>query len=297
MGETGGVACGRKNGETGLNARAVPVTSELLLSGLRKSMFMAITLLILGLLGGFLSGLLGVGGAIVMIPLLLAVPPLVKAGGLPVKTIAGLSMLQALASSISGVLVHHKNNFVDRNLLLYVGIPTGLCSFVGACLSKYMADRLILLFFGVMVLAAFVLLLKKQANDLPLSSGGMPFSRGAGALIGGIVGFISGAAGAGGGFVLIPLMVSVLKIPVKVAVGTSMGIVFLVAVMGSIGKILSLQVSVALVLPLLVGAVPGARLGAMCSKSLSPGTLQRLLLAVVLFSLLKVGWSIFFGGH
>ena len=74
-----------------------------------------ITLLFLGLGGGFLSGLLGLGGAIFMIPLLLYVPPLLGVGQLDMKQVAAVSMVQVLSASLSGVIVHHKNRFVSKS--------------------------------------------------------------------------------------------------------------------------------------------------------------------------------------
>ena len=61
-----------------------------------------ITLFILGFCGAFVSGLVGVGGAIVMIPLLYYVPPLLGAGELPIQQVAGLSMTQVVAAAQIG---------------------------------------------------------------------------------------------------------------------------------------------------------------------------------------------------
>jgi uncharacterized protein len=258
---------------------------------------MIVTLFFLGLLGGFLSGLLGVGGAVIMIPMMLAVPPLVGAGTLTMKEVAGLSMVQVLVSSMSGILIHKKNNFVNGRVLLSVGIPMGLCALGGAYFSKYLENRTLLIFFGFLVLIAFVmLLLKKEKNVLP----GEPveefkFRLIPSLLIGAFVGFMSGAVGAGGGFILIPLMVTVLRVPLKVTVGTSLGIVFIGALTGSIGKILSMQVAPAMILPLILGSIPAAQLGARCSKALKPETVRWLLLAIVLASAVKVWWEIFAG--
>ncbi|QHI68569.1 sulfite exporter TauE/SafE family protein [Tichowtungia aerotolerans] len=256
---------------------------------------MIVTLFILGLCGGFLSGLLGVGGAVIMIPLMLTVPPLVGAGELTMKEVAGLSMVQVLVSSISGMIIHKKNNFVNGRVLLSVGIPMGLCALSGAYFSKYLENRTLLIFFGFLVLVAFLmLLLKKEKNEEP----GEPveefkFRLIPSLLIGAFVGFMSGAVGAGGGFILIPLMVTVLRVPLKVTVGTSLGIVFLGALTGSIGKLASAQVGLVMIVPLILGSIPAAQLGAKCSKALKPTTVRHLLLAIVFASTVKVWWQIF----
>ena len=74
------------------------------------------TLVALGFGGGFLSGLLGLGGAIFMIPLLLYVPPLLGVGQLDMKQVAAVSMVQVLSASLSGLIVHNKNRFVSKSL-------------------------------------------------------------------------------------------------------------------------------------------------------------------------------------
>jgi hypothetical protein len=257
---------------------------------------MSITLFVLGLLGGFLSGLLGLGGAVVMIPLMLAVPPLVGAGQLTMKAVAGLSMLQVLASSVSGIIIHRKHNFVNGRVLLYIGIPMGLCSLGGSYLSKHMENRTLLILFGGLVLASFIMLLTNRSHkktDLPADD--FKFRPFTGLLIGALVGLISGAVGAGGGFILIPLMITVLRIPLKIAVGTSLGIVFIGALMGSVGKLLALQVSVATAIPLILGSIPAAQIGAKYSKALKPGTIHRILLVVIFISLVKTGLEILRG--
>jgi uncharacterized membrane protein YfcA len=256
---------------------------------------MVLTLLILGLLGGFLSGLLGLGGAVVMIPLMLSVPPLVGAGHLTMKEVAGLSMLQVLASSVSGILIHHKNNFVNGKVLLSIGIPMGLGALSGAYLSKYMESRTLLICFGLLICVAFVMLLIHRPKPADVPPEEFKFRLVPSVLIGAFVGFVSGAVGAGGGFILIPLMITVLRVPLKVTVGTSLGIVFIGALTGSLGKLLSLQVNFTAAVPLILGSVPAARLGAKCSKAMKPCTIHRILLAVVFASLVKIWWAVFSG--
>ena len=258
---------------------------------------MTITLFILGLLGGFLSGLLGLGGAVVMIPLMLSIPPLVGAGRLTMKEVAGLSMLQVLASSVSGILIHRKNNYVNGKVLLSVGIPMGLCALGGSWASKYMEDRTLMVFFGLLVVVAFVLLLTRKQDHQEVPAEAFEFRLFPCVLIGVFVGFVSGAVGAGGGFILIPLMIIVLRVPLKVTVGTSLGIVFIGALTGSIGKLISLQVSIATALPLILGSIPAAQLGAKCSKAMPSRVIHRVLLVVVFASMVKVWWTVFSSGQ
>ena len=82
---------------------------------------LSLVLFALAFCGAFLSGLVGVGGAIVMIPLLYYVPPLLGAGELTIKEVAGLSMTQVLAAAVVGTWSHGRHAFVHRRLALVGG--------------------------------------------------------------------------------------------------------------------------------------------------------------------------------
>ncbi|MBD3346976.1 MAG: TSUP family transporter [Chitinivibrionales bacterium] len=255
---------------------------------------MIATLFFISIIGGFLSGLLGLGGAVVMIPLMLTVPPLVGAGQLTMKTIAGLSMVQVLAASLSGIMVHGKNRFIHTKILLYIGIPMGIFALGGSYLSKYMTNRPVMILFGILVVVAFFLLLFKkndQENGASLDQVDFnPFlSFGAGAF----VGTCSGIVGAGGGFILVPIMITLLKVPVKITVGTSLGVVFIGALFGALGKIITFQVDFILVLPVILGSIMAAQIGARISKIASPKTIKYLLLLVIILSIIQVWLKIF----
>jgi uncharacterized membrane protein YfcA len=73
---------------------------------------------ILGLISGFLSGLLGIGGGIVMAPLLLYMPPLFGMETLTMQAVAGLTIVQGLLGCMAGLFIHKKFDFVSKELSL-----------------------------------------------------------------------------------------------------------------------------------------------------------------------------------
>ena len=97
---------------------------------------MALTLFGLGLIGAFASGLVGVGGAIVMIPLLLYVPPLLSVGAFDIKIVAGLTMTQVLAAAVVGAWSHGRHALVHRALAWTGGPAMAAGSLVGAVASR-----------------------------------------------------------------------------------------------------------------------------------------------------------------
>jgi len=80
-----------------------------------------LTLAALGFAGALVSGLVGIGGAIVMIPLLFYVPPLLAVGSLDIKLVAGVTMAQVVAASAMGAWTHGRGAMVHRRLALWGG--------------------------------------------------------------------------------------------------------------------------------------------------------------------------------
>src|SRR6202171_5752071 len=83
-----------------------------------------------------LSGLLGIGGGIVLTPVLLYAPGLVGAPALSVKIITGLAVVQAIAGSVLGAARHRAYGNVSTRLVLLMGPPAAIASLIGAFLSR-----------------------------------------------------------------------------------------------------------------------------------------------------------------
>jgi len=253
---------------------------------------MMVTIFFLSLFGGLCSGVLGVGGAVVLIPLMYSVPPLVGAGALTMNQVAGLTMIPVLASAITGWIAHRKGGFTHTRTIFFIGIPLGVCSLLGAVFSRFMPGDALTLVFGVVVLVALLLLLQSadaraKGND---DAARFHFHPGRFILTGGIVGLASGILGAGGGFVLIPAMIRILKLPVRMAVGSSLGIIFIGALAGSVGKIVTLQVEWIYVPSLLLGAIPASLIGSRLSHRLPAAHLRTMLMVLIGVILIKT-WA------
>ncbi len=253
---------------------------------------MTLTLFILSFVGGFFSGLLGVGGAVVLIPLMLYVPPLVGVGQLTMHQVSGVTMIQVLAATIFGFLAHRSGGFSHTKTILAVGIPMGIFSLLGAAVSQTMHGNLILLVFGCLVVCAFVMLLKKAPAELDIESNDVDFKPLLFMTVGCAVGFAAGIVGAGGGFILIPLMIRILKIPIRVIIGSSLGILFLGALAGAVGKSMTMQVPWPYLTPVIAGSIPAALIGARISRAIPTFAIRYTLITVVFLTMLKTWWEI-----
>lgn len=88
-------------------------------------------------------------------------------------------------------------------------------------------------------------------------------------------------------------MVNLIKIPVKIAIGTSIGIIFISSLFGVLGKFLSMQIEYLYALPIIVGSIITAQFGAKVSKKTSPNVLKITLLFVILLSFIQVVLKIY----
>lgn len=239
---------------------------------------MTIVLLGVSSVAGFVSGLLGVGGAVILIPLLLSIPPLLGVGELDIHTVSGITMLQVFVTSAIGALIHRRSGNLHPEGVIAIGIPFAGCAFLGAVGSRYVDADVLLIIFGVLVVLPFAFFPPKSGGRArPEVDEFSPHRRGCIA-VGSSVGLVSGLLGTGGGFILVPMLVTLLKFPLKMAVGSSLGVVFIGVLLGAVGKIITQQVVWAYALPVILGSVPMVYLGTIVCRHISPRLLRYLFL-------------------
>jgi uncharacterized membrane protein YfcA len=248
-------------------------------------------LLLVGASVGFLSGMLGIGGGIIMFPLLLYVPPFLGLSGIDIKSITGLTMVQGFFSALTAMFYYHKNALVNKSLVITLGLSLFLSSLIGALVSKNVPDGPLLMVFGALAfIAAVMMLIPRSYLQDDLTEEKVAFHKPAAIVIGVVIGFSIGLVGQGGAFILIPMMLYVLKIPLRVALGSTLAIGLFSSSAGLVGKVVTGQVPYLLTLPLIIGAVPAARFGSIVGKKTNTRFLKWLLAAIIFATAVKV-WS------
>ncbi|PTK40147.1 sulfite exporter TauE/SafE family protein [Staphylococcus haemolyticus] len=157
-----------------------------------------IVMLVIGILGGFISGLVGIGGAIVIYPALLLLPPLF---GLPTYSAyiaSGLTSSQVFFSTLSGSLNAYKNKNFSRTLILNMGSGMVIGSMLGAILANLINVQFVNTVYIIIALLALILMFIKVTP----STSYIKFNRLLLITIGGIIGLVSGIVGAGGAFMI-----------------------------------------------------------------------------------------------
>jgi uncharacterized membrane protein YfcA len=253
----------------------------------------ALTLTLLGFVGAFIAGMLGVGGAIVMVPLLLYVPPLLGVRELDMKAVSGITMVQVLAAAASGVVAHHRMRAVHGELAGLGGLSMAAGSFVGALASRFLDERALLLVFALMATSALVVLLvPTETAGQPIFAEQVTIPRRRAVVVCVLVGLGAGLVGAGGAFLLVPLLIVAVGVPIRVTIGSSLAITAMSAVAGFAGKLITGQIAWGPALLVALGALPGAQLGALVSRRLSGARLRYVLMAIVLLTAIRVWWDV-----
>ena len=249
----------------------------------------------LGATAGFLSGLLGIGGGIVMAPLLLYSPPLFGLEPLTMRTVAGLTIVQGLAACISGALTHRRFHFVSRRLVLYMGASIFASAAVGGAAARFVSDQLLLAVFGVLAATAAVLMLIPVLQDSEQPEvRDLEFDRFRSVASATGVGLLGGLVGQGGSFILIPLMTSFVRVPTRIAIGSNLAIVLLSTAAAFLAKAVTGQIEWLLAAPLVLTVVPAAHYGSRISHRVPVVTLRRVLAVLIAVAAFRIWMSVGF---
>ncbi|AVM22547.1 sulfite exporter TauE/SafE family protein [Bacillus pumilus] len=247
-----------------------------------------ITLFIIGCIGSFLSGMVGIGGSVINYPMLLYIPPLVGVMALSAHEVSGIGAIQVLFSTLGGVLAYRKSGFLHRSLILYMGISILAGSLLGSYVSHFMPENGMNLIYGLLAIVAVILMLIPKKGQRAEAEGEVTFHKGLASGIAFVIGSISGVLGAGGAFILVPVMLSVLKIPVRMTIASSLAITFLSAIGASTGKILTGQVMLLPAVVLMLASLAAAPIGAKVGQKINAVYLQWALAVMITATAVKI---------
>ena len=226
---------------------------------------------------GVLSALFGVGGAVVSTPGIRAL------GATPFEGI-GSTLPSVLPSAISGTLRYHRDGFVRWNVVARVA-PWGCAAAIaGAIASVHFPGKghVQMLLTAALVLYTAIRTAQPTSPTHVDAAAHTPMATWwRSGIIGTFAGLLSGFLGVGGGILMTPTFRGWLKLPLKDTVATSLACVGIIAIPSSITHITQGTVNWIYALPLCVGVIPGARLGAKFAIQASERTLR-----------LVIGWGL-----
>lgn len=264
---------------------------------------------------GFLSGLFGVGGGFLLTPLLIF-------SGVPTAVAVASVTGQVVAASTSGALSHYRRGGVDLHLAMYLIISGVLGAFGGVAAFDMLRNSgqldfvisigfLVLLgSVGILMLQELVRALLKRRQGIVVRERlpnqhswihGLPmrvrFKKSRLYIsvlpvlgIGLFIGFVGSLLGIGGGFIMVPALVYLLRVPGNVVIGTSLAqVVAMMAATTILHAVQSQSVDILLAFCLMVGGTAGAQFGAAAGKHLRGEQLRGLLALIVLAVAIRFG--------
>jgi uncharacterized membrane protein YfcA len=254
------------------------------------------TLFGLGLCGGLVSGLVGLGGGVVMVPLLLYVPTALGVGTLSIKVVSGMTSVQSLAGAVSGAAGHRRHRRISRSLALTMGGSMAAGSLVGSLGSASLSSNVILGVFATMAIVASVIMLIPRAEEAAEQDvATLPYDRLLAIATGGGIGLLAGVIGQGGAFLFIPAMLYVLRIPMRIAIGTGLAIGVMSSTAVFIGRAETAQVPIVPSAILVLGVLLGAQVGSAWSQRLPRQALRGILAVLIGATAVNIWYELLFG--
>ncbi len=247
---------------------------------------MTILGLALAALVGLSLGLLGGGGSILTVPILVYVL------GFAPKTAIAMSLPIVGATSLVGALRHWRVGNVDLRAALLFGVAAMAGAFAGARLAGYLTGAAQLVILAVAMLAASISMFRRKdtpAAEHRLAPTGQALLALLGTAIG--VGLLTGVIGIGGGFLIVPALVLMARMPMKQAIGTSLLVIAMNSASGFAGYLGRVTVPWAFMAAFTAVAIAGILGGVALVRYVSAARLRRMfavfLLAVGLFTLYR----------
>lgn len=253
-----------------------------------------IVLLLIGFIGSFMSGMVGIGGAIINFPLLLYIPPLLGFSAFTSHQVSGISAVQVFATTIGGILVYRKGGYLNKTIILYMGISVLVGSFIGGFGSNLLPEYGINIVYGILAIAAVILMIvpKKGIDDVERDQ--IHINKWLAAILAFIVGISAGIVGAGGSFLLVPIMLTILKIPTRVTIASSLAITLISSIGVTVGKVSTGQVSYLPAIIVVIASIFAAPLGAKIGRKMNTKGLQIILGILIGATALKIWIGIIF---
>ncbi|MEA1895758.1 MAG: sulfite exporter TauE/SafE family protein [Euryarchaeota archaeon] len=263
-----------------------------------------IILAITGIAVGLASGLLGVGGCFIMVPVQFWVfQAMGVSPDIAILLAFGTNLLVVLPTVASSAVGHSKRGVVWWRAGIFLGIASAVGAVIGATIAAHLPAEVLTVSFGIVVLAGAIRMLTantpaitQEPKDRPLLWVACGFP----------IGIVSGTVGIGGGVLMIPVMVLLLKFRMHLAVGTSNAVMIATSIGGVIGYVVNGlgaeglpaysigYVNLVSCLSLAVTSVPMAQVGVMAAHRLPAKGLKYLFITVMVYMGLKMvgvfGW-------
>ena len=246
---------------------------------------MIIELILVGIFIGTMSGFFGIGGGMILVPILLVL-------GFDIKVAIGISIIQMVFSSVFGSYLNYKKGSLVIGEGIFVGLGGFIGGYLGGYVTAYISDSVLqFLFFALLLFALFRLFFSKNHED---DSQTKSLSKILLFGIGLVIGIFAITLGIGGSIILTPLLVGLLHYPIKMAVSAGLFFVAFSSVAGMISRLMTGTIDFQTGLVVAVSSLLGVTLGIWLKDHVSSKNHKILLLLLYLLALIILIKKIFF---
>ncbi|NLI14709.1 MAG: sulfite exporter TauE/SafE family protein [candidate division Zixibacteria bacterium] len=242
---------------------------------------------ICGFSAGMLGSLIGIGGGIIIVPILVLI------FNLPIKSAVAISLISVCATSIGGASRYLVSGQTDFRLGLFLETTTVAGAICGGLIAILVNQSIIAIMFSILLFYTAIAMIKKKENvddfnseDTRAESGG---------LIKYIVltlsfagGILSSLLGVGGGIIKVPIMNLILKLPIKVSAATSTYMIGSTTAAGSIVYLIKGVIDYQVAAPLILGTYLGSGIGAKLSGRIYSNAIKYIFIIVLLYSAVTI---------
>jgi len=252
-----------------------------------------------GLLAGSFGALLGLGGGVIVIPVLTML------FNLPIHTAIGVSLIGVIATSTGAAVVYVREGKADIRLGMLLELGTTAGAILGAVTAGMVSSKALYLLFAILLLYNSYSMYRKTEDTGAVSPGdaSRPVAASAtdnysvedgysldkvrnvprGLFFSLLAGVMSGLLGVGGGLIKIPVMYLLMGVPLKVAAATSNFMIGVTATAGAVIYYLNGDISPLVAVPVALGVFAGAMAGSWANARISTGLLKKIFVAVFVY--------------
>jgi hypothetical protein len=248
-----------------------------------------------GLAAGAFGGLLGLGGGILIVPILTI------GFGVPITAAAGVSLVSVIATSAGGAAFNVRNGRADVRIGMLLAAGTVVGALTGGVIAGILPDRVLAGLFAALLAYTAITMGRRMLRrggaaerhadaavdpsvpDGPDAPAYRAHRVGPGIGLSFVAGNVSGLLGVGGGVVVVPLMHLVLGAPLMVAAATSNFMIGMTAAAGAYAYLFRGDVDPALAAPMVIGVVIGASLQARVANRIPTTALRLAFIGVLVY--------------
>jgi len=247
-----------------------------------------ITIFMIGFIGAFISGMIGIGGSVINYPMLLYIPSLAGVMSLTAHEVSGIGAIQVFFATLGGVWAYRKSGFLNKPLITYMGSSILIGSVLGSYFSHRLSEQGMNFIYGILAIIAVILMFTPKKGQEHREGEEITFQKWLASSLAFIIGGVSGVLGAGGAFILVPIMLSILNIPVRITVASSLAITFISSIGATVGKVMTGQVLFGPALVLMIASLIASPLGVKVGQKVNTQFLQWVLALLIATTAIKI---------